>query len=103
MSEHYYPPRGVKTETGEFKFTGANTETVVTRTITLSNPGVSLDRMKLTGLAGAWRVFLYGTAEWTGHLLEAKLTAVDTITLKIMDRSAVGTSTGAFCWTVERW
>lgn len=97
-----------KTESGQYKFVGTNSGTTATRTITLANPGASLDRMKLiiAGATMSYGASFYLTAanyDPVGTLVEIYLSAVDTITMKIRDEGHTGTSRNALCWTVERW
>lgn len=105
-----------RVERGQYKPSLGGSGGIVTKTITLSNSGRSLERMALrwnlggfawvTGSSAGYAVFnVFGGANSNhyGVLLRAYLSAVDEITLEILESTYSGTAQNAFCYEVERW
>ena len=105
-----------RVERGQYKPSLGGSNGVVTRTISLSNSGQSLDRMALRwGLGGfywwnghssgvtAFNVFGPLSGAHYGTLLSAYLSAVNEITLKIKENTTAGVAANSFNYEVERW
>ena len=110
----------VRVERGQYKPTLGGSDGLVTKTVTLSNAGQSLDRMRLSWvMGGSWiysgssagvsasNTFLInGTGAGnsaTGAVVRAYISAVNQITVVIHENTFSGTPDNYFCYEVERW